>query len=530
MGDQNTVLDAASARHLLRRAGFGARPADVQSIVDRGLTRGQAADELLAVKGKAFKPNGRSIDNAHDKWVKWMVKGKVPILDKLVVFFHDHFATSNAKVENVKNMARQIRTLYTLCRGSFKDLVKEINRDAAMIEFLDTVRNHKDIPNENYARELQELFTLGVRDFAGNPNYTQQDIVQIARAFTGWDYEYNSGKPVFHDYDHDFNTEFAGTRGPKVIYQSTGGFNGCVGGGNAGAPCLVHSECPGSTCSTGMAFDANGEGAQEIDTVIDIIFQHTDTDGKNTVARRLARRLFEYFAYSITDPIAPAEIAIVDQIVTQSGFTSTWSIAALARAIFVNDAFYASAAPAPFGAGTKKSVKWPVDYVVSTLRLLNMKLKSKYQYTDGGDYSRIRDQLTNMGQTLLEPPSVFGWDWETAWISSATLLARYNFARNLMASRGGGSSAFRPDKMSVVVSGNEVELLSLSDPDDIANAVTDILGITDQLTAVERNVFVDYLTDNGVNPTLDLGDYDVRNIKLHGLFALVLQSPAYQVH
>ena len=57
-----------------------------------------------------------------------------------------------------------------------------------MMEFLDTVRNHKDIPNENYARELQELFTLGVNDSAGNPNYTQEDIVQIARAFTGWDY------------------------------------------------------------------------------------------------------------------------------------------------------------------------------------------------------------------------------------------------------------------------------------------------------------------------------------------------------
>jgi hypothetical protein len=99
-----------------------------------------------------------------------------------------------------------------------------------------------------------------------------------------------------------------------------------------------------------------------------------------------------------------------------------------------------------------------------------------------------------------------------------------------MAARGGGSSAFRPDKMSVVVGGNEVELLSLTDPDDIVNAVTDILGITDQLTAVERNTLVDYLTDNGLNPTLDLGNYDVRNIKLHGLFALVLQSPAYQVH
>ena len=135
-----------------------------------------------------------------------------------------------------------------------------------------------------------------------------------------------------------------------------------------------------------------------------------------------------------------------------------------------------------------------------------------------------------MGQTLLEPPSVFGWDWETAWISSATLLARYNFARNLTASRGGGSSSFRPEKMTVVVGGTEVDLTSLTDPDDILNGVTDVLGITDQLTASERNILVDYLTDGGTNPTLDLTDYDVRNTKLHGLFALVMQSPAYQLH
>src|SRR5689334_2920754 len=200
MGDENTVLDAAGARHLLRRGGFGAPPEAVQSILDRGLTRGQAADELLAFGGKAFKPNGKYIEDSHNKWVKFMVKTQFPLQEKLVLFWHDHFATSNAKVQNTKLMANQIRTMHTMCKGSFKDFVKAINRDAAMIEFLDTVRNHKDIPNENYGRELQELFTLGVYDFAGSPTYAQEDIVQIARAFTGWDYEYNGGKAVFHDY------------------------------------------------------------------------------------------------------------------------------------------------------------------------------------------------------------------------------------------------------------------------------------------------------------------------------------------
>jgi uncharacterized protein (DUF1800 family) len=499
MGDANTVLDVASARHLLRRTGFGAAPKYVQKILDSGLTRGQAADQLIAFKIKRFIPKGKFIDNAHDRWVKFMIKTKYPLQQKLVLFWHDHFATSNVKVENVRTMGLQIRLMHTMCKGSFKDFVKAMNRDAAMIEFLDTVRNHKDIPNENYARELEELFTLGVRDFAGHPNYTQQDIVQIARAFTGWDYEYDKGNALFHDYDHDYNDEFFGDRGPKVIYQSTGGF----GGG-------------------GRAFDANGEGAQEIDTVIDIIFDHTDTDGKNTVARRTARRLLEYFAHPIDDPISPADIAVVDQVVADSGFDTNWNIGGLLRAIFVNDAFYETAAPAPFTGSTKKSVKWPIDYVVTTLRLLGVNLASKFPYVDGGDQQRIRDHLASMGQTLLEPPSVFGWDWESSWISSATLLARYNFVTDIVSARNGHkSTAFRPERFIK---------LTLTDPDDILAAVTDVLGITDQLTAAERNALVDYLTDGGANPTLDLNDYDTRNRKLHGLFALVLQSPAYQLH
>jgi uncharacterized protein (DUF1800 family) len=496
MGDENTPLQDFEARHLLRRSGFGALPADVQRLT--GVTRGQAADELLGFKGKAFKPSGKYIEDCHNKWVKYMVKTKFPVQQKLVIYWHHHFATSNDKVQHPKIMANQIRLLHIMAKGNFKDFVKAMNKDAALMEFLDTPRNHKDDPNENYARELQELFTLGVDDFAGNPNYTQQDIVQIRRAFSGWDYEYNSGKAVFHDYDHDFNADYMADRGPKVIYQSTGGFG-----------------------PSGMAFDANGEGAQEIDTVIDIIFQHRDTNGKNTVARHTARRLVGYFAFPIPKAIRPSDIAVIDQVIADSSFDTTWDINALVRAIFVNDAFYETAAQAPFTASTVKSVKWPIDFTVSTLRMLGMMLKSKSQYVDAASGEAIRDQLGNMGMLLLQPPSVFGWDWETAWISSATLLARYEFAREVTGARGGGGNSFRSDR---------IIDLSLTDPNAILTAVTDSLGITDQFTTAERDDLVSYLTDNGTNMTLNLNDYDTRNRKLNGLFALVLQSPAYQLH
>ena len=104
MGDQNTLLDAPSARQLLRRSGFGAAPAAVQDIVSRSLTRGQAADELLGFSGKAFKPSGKYIEDAHNKWVKFMIKTKFPLQQKLVIYWHHHFATSNDKVRNAQAM------------------------------------------------------------------------------------------------------------------------------------------------------------------------------------------------------------------------------------------------------------------------------------------------------------------------------------------------------------------------------------------------------------------------------------------
>jgi uncharacterized protein (DUF1800 family) len=489
MGDENTVLSAAEARHLLRRTGFGALPRDLDRIISSGETRGETVDRLLAAKPQSVRPSGRDFESGHAKWIKFLVKTKTPLHAKLALFWHDHFATSIVKVEDLSLMSDQILLLHKEGAGNMKQLVKDMNRNPAMMEFLDTVRNRKHQPNENYARELQELFTLGVYDFAGNPNYTQDDIVQIARAFTGWDYD--RGTAFFDDNRHDYTSDFP-ERGPKVIYQSTGGFG-----------------------AAGRDFTVNGEGAAEIDTVIDVIFDHTDTDGKKTVARRTARRLLEFFAHP--DP----DIAVVDEVVAASGFDTGWEITPLLRAIFVHDAFYATMAPAPFGGATKKSVKWPVDYVVSTLRLLGLRLKGREQALEGGRYLGILAHLDNMGQILLAPPSVFGWDWETAWISSATLLARYTFATEIAEARGKGSTSFRPDRL--------IDF-SLTDAGDIVDAVTDVLGMTDQLTGAERQVLIDYASDGGANPTLDLNDGDTRNRKLNGLFALVLQSPAYQLH
>ncbi|MBM4267710.1 MAG: DUF1800 domain-containing protein [Deltaproteobacteria bacterium] len=496
MGNELTPLTTDEVRHVLRRTGFGAPPNELSKLlgaVGGNPTRGSVADVLLSFQEKGFRPNGNEFEKAHNKWINYLIKPKSALQEKLAIFFHDHFATSSSVVGNVRLMGGQINTLHLYARGNFKNLVKAINKDAAMMEMLDTVRNVKAVPNENYGRELLELFTLGVYDLAGNPNYLQEDIVQIARAFTGWDYFSNKGIPYLRDYEHDFMVEFP-ERGDKVIFQSTGGFG-----------------------SGGMDITADGEGENEIDTVIDIIFEHTDTDGKNTVARRLAARLLEYFCHGGFGEPGPAEIAVIDQVIDESNFDTSWNLTPLLRAIFVNDAFFETAGVAPYSASTKKSVKWPIDYFISTIRLTGIRLQKSERRVAGGNYLGAVGHLTNMGQILLEPPSVFGWNWETAWISSATLLARFNFARDIVAAR----SVFNPAKL--------VDL-DATDPGEIVDLVTDVLGIVDQVTPAEHQIFVDYLTDDGANPTIDLRDYEIRNTKLHGLFALVMQSPAYQLH
>ena len=233
------------------------------------------------------------------------------------------------------------------------------------------------------------------------------------------------------------------------------------------------------------------------------------------MARHIARKLFAYFAYA--DPSRD----VLDAIVAEAAFDTTWNISALVRAIFVHDAFYDTAAAAPASTSTPKSVKWPIDYVVSTLRLLKMKLKGVNQYINYSSRTPIRSYLANMGQVLFEPPSVFGWDWEQGWVSSATLLARYDFARDVIAARGTGGTAFRPDKL---------VNLDVTDAGAIVDAVTGLLGVTDQFSSGERAALLDYLTDGNPTAPVDLHDDDLRNTKLHGLFGLLLQSPAYQLH
>lgn len=507
MGDQGTPLDALSARHLMRRTGFGWSPSLVARWVDRGYTRGRAADELVNFRPGGFRPGGSDRRAQHNAYVKYLIRAKSGLNEKLTLFWGDHFATAIAKVSDVKRMGLQNQFLRRNCRGSMVDLVKGINRDPAMMDFLDTIRNSKWEPNENYSREMLELFTIGVLDLDGRRNYSdQQDPFQGARAFTGWRFDYRTSAVEFRSDRHDFSQKYP-DRGPKVLFAADDANPAGYGGfGPAGA-----------------SYVDGGEGEAEIDELTDVVFRHRDTAGHRTVARRTARRLFEFFAYGswrdadgtthggFSDPEPDStERQAIDDVLAASGFEANWDIGRLVREIVVHDAFYAS-----LSEPAKKSVKWPIDFVVTTLKILGVKPVGRYAEIAGRDTRSLYTHLQAMGMTLLDPPSVFGWDWETAWISSQTLLARLGFARDVYSSRETGG--MRPDRL--------VDL-TLTDPGDIVDAVTALLGVKEDLLPAERSALVAYLGAAPVN----LSDFTTLDKKLRGLIGLVAQSPAYQLH
>jgi uncharacterized protein (DUF1800 family) len=206
--------------HLFRRAGFGANSAEL----DEGLKAGpeKAIDALL--KGRAGQEkfdketaplaetlarsnNGQSIAAW---WLYRMLYTPHPLQEKLTLFWHNHFATSNAKVQNARFMLGQYELMRKHALGSFSDMLQDMSKDPAMLIWLDTRGSKKGNPNENYARELMELFSLGIG------NYSENDIREAAKAFTGW--EIVGSDAVFKEGEFD--------EGEKTVFGQTGKFKG----------------------------------------------------------------------------------------------------------------------------------------------------------------------------------------------------------------------------------------------------------------------------------------------------------------
>ena len=297
--------------HLLRRAGFGATEAELDQYtalgfagaLDRLLNPEQvddsATDQLLAPL--AVDPTDpearRKIEAAKFWWFNRMLYTQRPLQEKLTLFWHTHFATANSKVANAVLMLNQIQLFRESGLGSFETLLQKVTRDPAMLNWLDNRLNRKGAPNENFAREVQELFTVGIG------NYTEQDIKEAARAFTGHSLD-RANTYVFNAAQHD--------NGQKTFQGQTGNFNA--------------------------------------DDILGILVRNPAT------ARFLTTKLFSYFVYDTPDP------STIDRL-SNTFVASNFDIRSVLRDMFTGPEFLSAQAyhaqikqPADLVIGSLKSL------------------------------------------------------------------------------------------------------------------------------------------------------------------------------
>ncbi|MDB5311232.1 MAG: hypothetical protein JWO38_5434 [Gemmataceae bacterium] len=228
--------DVRKVGHLYRRTGFGATRAELEAGVADGyekvLGRVLAGEPESADFGRTSEymssersmPPGAPQQRLSAWWLDRMLKTAHPLREKITLFWHNHFATSNAKVQNARFMLGQYRLMYRHALGSFREMLVEMGTDPAMLVWLDTTQSVRGKPNENYARELMELFSLGIG------NYSEKDIREAARAFTG--YEIDKGKGAFNTRKHDPSE--------KTVLGKTGTFKG----EDVARICLDQPACP----------------------------------------------------------------------------------------------------------------------------------------------------------------------------------------------------------------------------------------------------------------------------------------------
>ncbi len=291
----------ARAAHLFRRAGFAA--------TTKQLDDAAAGDSQTAIQGLLDPGDTARFDDEMESFSKIVLATRAPkglsawwlyrmlytpdqLLEKTTLFWHGHFATSAAKVTNVRPMLRQNALLRRYARGDFEKLVHEISRDPAMLIYLDSTDNRKTHPNENYARELMELFVLGLG------NYTEKDIQEIARCFTGW--QVRRVKFEFNPYQHD--------RGVKSFLGSSGEFDGedavRVVVEQKAAPRFIVSKL-----IRYFVFDEPAPPSALVDPLADDLREH-DFDISRVLSRILSSNLF-FSDYAVGRKIrSPVEMGI----------------------------------------------------------------------------------------------------------------------------------------------------------------------------------------------------------------------------
>lgn len=377
----------AMAGHLLNRAGFGGTREEIEALEKLGPE--QAVERLVNPVGarvsvpapvwakpdpergaklrqlrEATPEERRKLVRATQaeerrrtlelrrEWIRRMVAAEPPLEEKMVLFWHGHFATSIRKVRDPWLMFRQLETFREHGMGSWSALLLAVTRDPAMLLWLDQARSRREHPNENYARELMELFALG------EGHYSERDIAETARALTGLTYDPIAQQPVWRPRWHD----------------------------------------PGRKTVLGL------EGRLGPEEVVRHIA------GRPQSSRFLARKLWTFFARE--DP----PMALVDAL-AEAFRAGGNEVRPLLRTLFRSREFYAPEV-------VRSQIKSPVQWLVMGLRQTRGELPPAVQVT-----AVLRD----LGQDLLAPPNVKGWDGGRAWINTGTLTRRREYAARLAA-------------------------------------------------------------------------------------------------
>src|SRR5437867_3933785 len=400
--------------HLLRRAGFGARPDEldtygsmsVPQAVDALLNYDRVADDVDAKIGQPgyvgittrgqFSPQS-NITDSRQRWLFRLVHSARPLQEKMTLFWHNHFATGYNKIagtygasegarylaakpsEDPGRVRGQIEMLRDNALGNFRDILLNIAKDTAMLVWLDGRTNTRAKPQENFAREIMELFTVGVG------HYTESDVYAGARVFTGWNLQRpGSAADGSQHYEFIYNPQQHETT------AKTFSFPIYPDGGNT---------IPARSAAGGMQ-----DGLDLIDALA----------GNPNTARYLAGKLYRFFVSEFRDP----DQAFIDRIASVY-LGSRYDMRAVVREVFLTPQFWDSAS-------YFARYSWPVEFVIRALKDIGW---------IGFSVNDTLAPLSNMGQILYEPPDVSGWDAGATWFATGAMLARMNFAASLAANQ-----------------------------------------------------------------------------------------------
>ena len=370
--------DIALMAHLMRRAGFGAGRDELEARAAKGyeatveeLLHPETqppvdAYTLLRYQPASLLPGGQP-PMGNVNWMYYLVNTQRPLEEKMALFWHHVFATGNSKVDNYDQLLEQIQLFRENGMGNYRDLLLTVARNPTMIFWLDNQQNHGTAVNENWGRELLELFSLG----AGN--YTENDVRECSRAFTGWTFETKIPRAPYGRFPWKFEYRAADhDDGEKEFLGHKGRFNG--------------------------------------EDIIDIVVQQP------ACGRFICRHLYNFFVADEPQvpawPIEPPRDQKAIDTLVGAFRDSKFDMRSVLRVLFNSD-FFKNA--------RFQHMKSPAEVVVSTLRLVG---GHELPAPGNGDLSM---QPTYMGQDLLNPPSVEGWHTGKEWINSGSLMARINF-------------------------------------------------------------------------------------------------------